>query len=130
MSSEISGISEEIFFRSLSKRMDGEIHESDECRVAERYGELNENGRIVVVFIRICQCRNKISKESILNYDYEDYEGRLNLPETGVEVHKNEACEYVSEQDFDDKNKKIIYRFRLECHCAGSKGIKRPLDYN
>lgn len=97
MSSEISGILDEIFFRLLSKCMDGEIYESDECRVVGRYGEFNKNGRIVVVFIRICYCCNKISKELILNYDYEDYEGWFNLFEKGVEVYKNEICEYVLE---------------------------------
>lgn len=59
MNCDISGtcISDEVFYSSISKHMDGEVHESDDCEAVARYGELNEHGQIVVVLIRICHCK-------------------------------------------------------------------------
>ena len=106
-------------------RMHGEIHDKDECTVVERYGELNEHGRIVVVFIRICHCGKHANKAKILLN-----EKRLALPTDGVDVHKNGNCEYISEKNFDSSSRKHVYRFRLTCHCAARHGTKRILAYN
>ena len=125
MSNDISGISDEVFFSSLSKRMDREIHFSDECKAVERYGELNENGRIVIVFIRICRCGKKENKSDVLSG-----EKRLVLPTDGVDIHKIGNCEYISEKNFDSSLRRHVYRFRLTCHCAARHGTKRILDYN
>lgn len=64
----ISGtcISDEVFYSSISKRMDGEVHESDDCEAVARYGELNEHGKKVVVLIRICYCSKHETKKHIL----------------------------------------------------------------
>lgn len=123
--SDISGISDEVFYSSISKRMDGEVHESDDCKAMARYGELNDNGRIVVVFIRICHCGKHENKKYIFKN-----EKRLILPLDGVDVHKDENCEYVSVRHFDPMLRKPLYRFKLACYCASKKGNKRYLDYN
>lgn len=123
--SDISGISDEVFYSSLSKRMDREIHESDECGTLARYGELNKHGRIVVVYIRICRCGKYRNKEDVF-----EAEEPLILPQDGLDVHKDEQCEYVSEKQFDSSLRKHIYRFILTCQCASKKGKKRYLDYN
>lgn len=124
--SDISGIPDEAFYSSISKRMDGEVHESDDCKAVARYGELNEHGRIVVVFVRICHCSKRENKEYVFKA-----EKRLNVPQDGLDVHGKEDCEYVSKKYFDSMLCKHLYRFRLTCRCASSKkGIKRSLDYN
>lgn len=46
--------------------MDGEVYESDDCEVVVRYGEFNEYGKKVVVFIRICYCSKYEIKKYIL----------------------------------------------------------------
>ena len=124
MSNDFSGISDEVFFSSLSNRMHGEIHYSDECTVVERYGELNEHGRIVVVFIRICYCGKHANKVKILSN-----EKRLVLPTDGVDVHKDGNCEYTSEVHRDSSLGKHN-RFRLTCYCAVRNSRNRALDYN
>lgn len=123
--SDISGISDEVFYSSISKRMDGEVHESDDCAVVARYGELNEHGRIVVVFIRICHCGKHENKKHVFKTGK-----RLVLPLDGVDVHKDENCEYVPVKHFDPMLRKPLYRFKLYCHCASKKGTRRYLDYN
>lgn len=59
MNCDRSGICifDEVFYSLISKYMDGEVYESDDCEVVVRYGEFNEYGKIVVVFIRICYCK-------------------------------------------------------------------------
>lgn len=123
--SDISDISDEVFYSSISKRMDGEVHESDDCAAVARYGELNDNGRIVVVFIRICHCGKHDNKKHVFKT-----RKQLILPLDGVDVHKDENCEYVSERHFDPMLRKPLYRFKLACHCASRKGTRRYLDYN
>lgn len=64
----ISGICifDEVFYSLISKCMDGEVYESDDCEVVVRYGEFNEYGKKVVVFIRICYCSKYEIKKYIL----------------------------------------------------------------
>lgn len=126
MNNDTSNISDEVFFSSLSKRMQGEIHFDDECKVITRYGELNEHGRIVVVFIRKCRCGKYPNKETLIF----GTEERLILPKDGVDVHKDESCEYVPEKYFDKSIHRHVYRFQLTCYCASRSKQKRILEYN
>lgn len=125
MNNDISGIPEEAFYSSISNRMDGEVHESDDCAVVARYGELNEHGRIVVVFIRICHCGKHESNENVF-----EAKQRLNVPQDGLDVHGNEEWEYISIKYFDPKLCQHLYRFKLTHRCNSKKGMKRVLDYN
>lgn len=67
--SDISGIFDEVFYSFLSKCMDREIYESDECGILVRYGEFNKYGRIVVVYIRICCCGKYRNKEDVFEVE-------------------------------------------------------------
>lgn len=123
--SDISGIFDEVFYSLISKCMDGEVYESDDCVVVVRYGELNEYGRIVVVFIRICYCGKYENKKYVFKI------GKwLVLFLDGVDVYKDENCEYVLVKYFDFMFWKFFYWFKLYCYCVLKKGIRRYLDYN
>ena len=121
MGNEFSGISDEV---SLSKCMHGEIHYSDKCTVGKTYRKLKKHGH-AVVFIRICHCGKHANKAKILSN-----KKRLVLPKDGVDVHRNENCEYISEKNFESSLQRYVYRFRLTCHCVARHGAKRLLDYS
>ena len=126
--SALGTVNDAVFFSSLSKGLRDETHLSDECKAVPSMGQLNEHGRIVYLFVRLCKCGKYENR-----YDLLLRPRIVNLPIDGVDVHGRTDCSYHAKpQAVTDYNGTAHrqYKLVLDCHCGKPARSTRRAEYN
>jgi hypothetical protein len=124
MAPEINEDQQYAFCRSISKGVRDEVHYSDICIPFRVMSQLNDHGRIVYSFLRICKCK---MKKQLPDRQYLIQENAIvDVPQDGVDVHLKESCEYSTTKGI--VNGKSSWKFTLDCKCFSRTKRGRAVD--